>query len=113
MASSTTPRDRRRRSRIHPATPVARPTPRDLAAAPELAVLAALQHILELSAFALLAMHPDLESEPSYLRPPDPHAVLADQVIRLATRLEEATARYRAAVLADLHRPDARDDLPF
>lgn len=41
-------------------------------------------------------------------------AVLADQVIRLATRLQQATARYHAAVLADLHRPDARDDdLPF
>lgn len=114
MASPTTRRERRRRARIHPPTPVARPTPRDLAAAPELAVLAALQHLLELSTFALLAMHPELESEPSYLGPLDAPAVLADQVIRLATRLEEATARYHAAVLADLHRPDDRDDeLPF
>ena len=77
-------------------------------------MLAALQHLLELSTFALLAMHPELEGEPSYLRPPDSHAVLADQVIRLETRLEEATARYHAAVLADLRRPDARDDdIPF
>lgn len=114
MASPTTRRERRRRARIHPPTPTSRPTPRDLVAAPELAVLAALQHILELSTFALLAMHPDLESEPSYLRPPNSHAVLADQVIRLATRLENATARYYDAVLADLRRPDARDDdIPF
>lgn len=60
-------------------------------------------------------MHPELEGEPSDLRPPDSHAVLADQVIRLAARLEQATARYHAAVLADLRRPDARndDDIPF
>lgn len=58
-------------------------------------------------------MHPELEGEPSYLRP-DSRAVLADHVIRLATRLEQATARYHAAVLADLHRPNTRDDdLPF
>ena len=114
MASPTTRRERRRRAPAHPTTPVARPTPRDLVAAPELAVLAALQHILELSTFALLATHPELEGEPSHLRPPDSRAVLADQVIRLATRLEQATARYHAAVLADLRRPDARDDdLPF
>lgn len=77
-------------------------------------MLAALQHLIELSTFALLATHPDLEGDPSYVRPPDSLAVLADQVIRLAIRLDEATARYHAAVLADLRRPDTRDDdIPF
>ena len=106
---STTPRSRR----PAPGTlPPAAPTPQELVVTPELAVLAALQHLIELVSLSLVASHPELASERSFLRPLDPQAVLADQLIQLGARLARATTRYRVAVIAALHRPDT-DDLPF
>jgi hypothetical protein len=100
----TTPRSRA-------SAPLAPPTSHELIAAPELAILVALDQLLELVNFTLVAVHPGLASERSLLHPLDPHAVLADQLIQHGARLAKAITRYRAAVLAALHRPDT--DLPF
>lgn len=83
-------------------------------AAPELAVLDALRHVIDLTGRMLLAAHPELIGERSRL-PLDLQATLADQLIRLAAVLASATARYQVAVLAALHEPDTgpEDDIPF
>jgi len=110
MASSTTPR-RPATSSLAPAPP----TPQELAAAPELAVLDALQHVIDLTSRVLLAAHPELIGKPSHLHPLDLQATLAERLIWLATLLANATMRYQAAVLAALHEPDTDedDDIPF
>jgi hypothetical protein len=110
MASSTTPRRRRPRARAPVRSLPESPDPHALVAAPELAILAALQRLLELSTSSLLAVHPELIGEPSHLHPPDAQAVLAAQLIRLAARLTDATARYHVAALAALRRPGTDDD---
>lgn len=81
-------------------------------AAPELALLAALQHLLELTTLTLAAIHPELVGDRSRLRPLDPPAVLADRLIKLAARLAQTTTCYRVAAIAELHAPDT-DDIPF
>jgi hypothetical protein len=106
---STTPRSRRAAPR---AAPRASPASHELVAAPELAILVALQQLLELTTFTLAAIHPDLVGDRSYLRPLDRQAVLADQLIKLAARLANATISYRVAAIAALHAPDT-DDIPF
>jgi hypothetical protein len=111
-ALPTTPRSRRPAPRSLPPTP-ASPTPNELVAAPELALLVALHQLLDLVSFTLAAVHPELASEPSLLHPWDPRAVLADQIVQHGARLANAMNRYRAATLAALHRPDTSDDLPF
>ena len=108
----TTPRNRRSAPRSLPPTP-ASPTPNELVAAPELALLVALHQLLDLVNFTLAAVHPELASEPSLLHPLDPQAVLADQIVQHGARLAQAMTRYRAATLAVLNRPDTNDDLPF
>ena len=107
MGSSTPPR----RQRTEAATPRA-PTPEELAVIPELALLDALQHILDLTTRTLVAMHPDLVGDRSYLRPLDPQALVADKLITLGIRLAKVVVGYRVAALASLHSPDT-DDLPF
>lgn len=84
-------------------------------AAPELAVLDALQHVIDLTGRMLLAAHPELVGERSHLHPLDLQAMLAERLIRLATLLANATTRYQTAVLAALHEPDTDedDDIPF
>ena len=99
--------------RSHGSAAPAPPTAHELIAAPELAILVALDQLLELVNFTLVAVHPGLASERSLLHPLDPQAVLADQIVRHAARLATAITRYRTAVLAALHRPDTDDDLPF
>lgn len=108
MASSTQPRSRPTEA----AASRASPTPEELAVVPELAVLAALQHVLELTTLTLVAMHPELVGDRSYLRPLDPQALLADQLITLGMRLAKVVVGYRVVALASRHAPDT-DDLPF
>ena len=108
---STTPRSRQ----AAPAAPVslrASPTRHELVAAPELAVLVALQQLLELTTLTLAAIHPELVGDRSYLRPLDPQLVVADQLIKLGARLTKAVTCYRTAAIAALHAPDT-DDIPF
>lgn len=108
---STTPRSRRA-APPPPTTSLASPTPHELLAAPELAVLVALQQLLELTTLTLAAIHPELIGDHSYLRPLDAQAALADQLIKLGARLAKAATSYRVVALAALHAPDT-DDLPF
>jgi hypothetical protein len=53
---------------------------------------------------------PALEDIEGRLRPLDPQAVLADQVIKPAVHLGTATTRYRVAVLAALRQRDNDND---
>ncbi|MDQ3301133.1 MAG: hypothetical protein M3619_31520 [Myxococcota bacterium] len=108
MASSTTPRRRKPRLRVS-----APPTPQELVAAPELAILAALHDLIDLATRTLVAAHPEILGEPSYLRPLDSQARLAERLIQLASRLADEITRYHVATLAALHRPDTDNDLPF
>jgi hypothetical protein len=107
---STTPRSRQTTPRASPSVP---PTAHELLAAPDLAILGALDQLLELVNFTLVALHPELAGEPSLLHPRDPQAALAEAITEHSARLASAMIRYRAAVLAALHRPDTGDDLPF
>ena len=82
--------------------------------APELALLAALQHIIELTTATLVAIHPEIVGDRSNLRPLDLQVVLADQLITLGGRLANATHRYRVAALAVVRAPDTDpNDVPF
>lgn len=103
---------RRRATSTHAPAP---PTPQELVAAPELAVLDALQHVIDLTGRMLIAAHPELVGERSHLHPLDLQATLAERLIRLATLLANATTRYQVAVLAALYEPDTGpdDDIPF
>ena len=86
------------------------PTQRELADAPELALLAVLQHVLDLTTLTLVAIHPELLSDRSYLRPLDPQALAADQLMRLGMRLAKAVTSYRATAIASLTTvPDTTD----
>jgi hypothetical protein len=107
---STTPRSRRTTPRSPPSVP---PTANELLAAPELAILGALEQLLDLVNFTLVALHPELASEPSLLHSRDPQAALAEAIAEHSARLASAMTCYRTAVLAALHRPDTDDDLPF
>jgi hypothetical protein len=101
-----------RSRQVAPVSPHPSLTAPELVAAPELAVLVALQQLLELTTLTLAAVHPELVSDRSYLRPLDPQAVVADQLIKLGARLTKAVTCYRAAAIAALHAPDT-DDIPF
>jgi hypothetical protein len=83
-----------------------------LAAAPELASLAVLDHVLGVCAASLLAQHPTLCHA---LRPdPEPPSLReARRLLAAAQRFQTAITRYRSAVL-DALLPDTDDDhLPF
>jgi len=72
------------------------PSPSDIADDPELAILAALQHTLELTTRALLAAHPELtdDERPAWI-PSPPTASVADLIITLANTLSCALQHYR------------------
>ena len=71
------------------------PTPRELSCDPELAVLAALDRLLEISVAALHAVHPDPGVDD-----PEPHrpTALAGSIIEAAHRLRGLLKAYRAAL---------------
>jgi hypothetical protein len=81
-----------------------RPTYLELSSDPELAVLAALDRLLELSVAALLAEHPDLGVDE-----PEPHRLTAHagSIIEASDHLRDLLKGYRAA-LARRYR-----DIPF
>src|SRR5512147_611985 len=91
---------------VAPASPHAQLTPPELVAAPELAVLVALQQLLELTTHMLAALHPELVGDRSCFQSLDPQVVVADQLIKLGARLTKAVTCYRAAAIAALHAPD-------
>jgi hypothetical protein len=79
---------------------------------PELALLAALQQLLELTTLTLAALHPDVVVDRSRLRPLDLRAALADQITELGACLARAADCYRVAAIDSLYVPDT-DDIPF
>jgi hypothetical protein len=95
-----------------PAAPPAPPTPHELVAAPELPLLIALQQLLELTTGTLAVIYPGLIGTHPWLRPLEPQAILADQLIKLGAHLAATASHYHAAVLASLHAPDD-EDIPF
>jgi hypothetical protein len=95
-----------------PTPPPAAPTPQELLAAPELAILVALRQLLDLTAFRLLTIYPELASERSLLHPLCLEAIAADDLIQLGARLSEAMTSYQITTLAAIHDPDT-DDIPF
>jgi hypothetical protein len=105
---STTPHSHRPAAAL-PSTPRPPPTPQELRGAPELALLAALQQLLELTTVMLAAIHPEVGDD-HHGRPLDLQAILADQLIQLGGYLAETASRYRNATVAALH---ASDSLPF
>lgn len=94
------------------ATLPASPTPHELVVFPELALLAALQQLLELTTLTLAAIHPDVVVDRSRLRPLDLRAALADQITELGACLARAATCYRIAAIDSLYVPDT-DDIPF
>lgn len=74
------------------------PSPEALSDAPELAILAALENTLDLSAHALLAAHPELLRGDIALISPDAsiRVVLADALLSWVSATGSAIARYRA-----------------
>lgn len=95
-----------------PAASPASPTPHELVAAPELPLLVALQQLLELTTGTLAVIYPGLIGTHPWLRPLEPQAILADQLIKLGAHLAATASHYRAAVLASLLAPDD-EDIPF
>lgn len=95
------------------------PTPPEIDRAPEVALLAALDHVLDVTMAAVVAAHPNLaDDEPFYRQLHRPEVKAADAILTRAARLRDALDRYRRA-LAELHargdqEPDpASDDIPF
>lgn len=93
------------------------PTPDDLEHAPELAILAALDHTLALAATALACVHPELRDpeRPYWLGSPTRSVALATSLLRRTHRLQRALPAYRRAVEIRRRRadPTAPDDLDF
>jgi len=76
------------------------PTPDDLVDAPELAILAALDHTLELAVSALACAHPELldPERPYWLGSPTRAATIAQTLVRRTRELQRALRTYRGAV---------------
>jgi hypothetical protein len=90
------------------------PKPPEIARAPELAILTALDAALLSADYALLAEHPELwdQDRPSWRPSPDDVARIADTIIDLARRLSGTLARYRDAI--EKRDEESRtNDVPF
>ena len=79
------------------------PTPEELADAPALAVLAVLDHALDVAQRALLAAHPDLAEYDPEISQLAPTAVTAAPVLEHAQILRGLIARYFLATALE-HR---------
>jgi hypothetical protein len=78
------------------------PTPDEIARAPELAILAAIEHALDVAIVTLVAAQPELRpSHDGYDAVISDAAYCADTVIIEAQTLVRAIAAYRAVVLAE------------
>ena len=95
-------------------TPTPPPTPFEIANAPELAILAALDATLDLALRALLAAHPQLGDPdvPSWARDSSPSRTTADRILALAVRLTHELNAYRRAT-APSPRPEHDPEIPF
>ena len=93
------------------------PTPDDLDRAPELAILAALDHTLELATAALVCAQPELcdPERPYWLGSPTRSLTLAKTLVRRTHALQRAIRAYRRALeMRRRHEnPTELDDLDF
>ena len=89
-------------------------TPNELRTDPELAILDALGHTLELAVYALVAIYPELtDSERPYWHSEDSAAGKeAAHLIACGERLETAICRYRTTIL-DAREEQVNQNLPF
>jgi hypothetical protein len=90
------------------------PTPPQIADVPELAILAALDDLLDLTLRALLAVHPQLGDSdgPDRLRDPSPAHAAAHRIVTAAKPLARALDAYRRAVTPP-RRQHPDPDIPF
>jgi hypothetical protein len=88
------------------------PTPDELADAPELAIVTALDHLLELALRALVSVHPQLgDAEcPFWARHAEPDSEAAERILAAARPLAAALQAYQQAVARI--RDDKRDADP-
>lgn len=93
------------------------PTPDDLECAPELAILAALDHTLELAATALVCAHPELPDpeRPYWLGSPTRSLTLAKILVRRTHGLQRTIRAYRRALEIQRQHEHSTDlaDLDF
>ena len=93
------------------------PTPDDLDRAPELAILAALDHTLAVSVAVLAGAHPELgDSErPYWLGSPTRSLTIAKTLVRRTHGLQRAIRAYRRALEIRRRHVDSTDldDLDF
>jgi len=86
------------------------PTPDDLLDAPELAILAALDLMLDLALHALVCEHPELADpeRPYWLPQASPSATAARTVVAQADDLKQALVTYREAI--EIRRQEGPSD---
>ena len=93
------------------------PTLDDLDRAPELAILAALDHTLELATAALVCAHPELcdPERPYWISSPTRSLTLAKTLVRRAHGLQRAIRSYRRALETRPRHEESPDldDLDF
>jgi len=95
------------------------PDRQDLCCEPSLAILAALDATLSLAILSLAASHPCLSDHerPYYLPPLMPSDLVAERLIPLGRKLQQALDNYRDAVAqenqGEKDDPDWSDELPF
>jgi len=95
------------------------PQREQLCSDPALAILAALDAILDLVILSLVASHPCLSDpqKPYELPTPLPSDIVAPEVIAIGRKLQNALKNYRNAVIKDnqikQERFGSRDDIPF
>lgn len=92
------------------------PTPADLADAPELAILAALDDILDLTVCTLVSLYPELADpeRPYWLRESSRTAHAADLLVARTSGLKQALTEYRKAVVLRREADGPHDlDVPF
>ncbi len=92
------------------------PTPDELADAPELALLHALDPILELVSRTLVAAHPELgdPEAPFWVRDASRTTRKADDILATAHRLQRHLRGYRMAItLARDQRLEVDPEIPF
>jgi hypothetical protein len=83
-------------------TPRRLPTPDELDDAPQLAIVAALDQILDLTLRTLVSLHPQLgDAEcPHWVRDVSPASEAADRILAAARPLADALEAYRGVVAA-------------
>jgi hypothetical protein len=88
------------------------PTPDDLAHAPELAILAALDRTLDLVVRALVCAHPEIaDSErPYWLRQASPVVTAAETLVEQTADIKQTLIAYREAV--EVERRDNASERP-